>query len=208
MKIHQILAKATVIPVLELDRLEDAAPLARALAAGGLQVIELTLRTEAALAAIAAMKSAAPSLVVGMGSIRNADDVVRSIDAGAEFLVSPGASPSLLEAFASSSTPALPGVATVSEAMAAREIGIMSMKLFPAEAAGGVAWLRAVSGPLPDIVFCPTGGVTPETAPHYLALANVACVGGSWIAPRVMIRAGDWSGVESNARSAACLRKP
>ncbi|MGE0182497.1 MAG: bifunctional 4-hydroxy-2-oxoglutarate aldolase/2-dehydro-3-deoxy-phosphogluconate aldolase [Parvularculaceae bacterium] len=206
MKIQEILAEATVIPVLELDRLEDAAPLAAALAAGGLRVIELTLRTEAALAAVAVMKSAAPSLVVGMGSVRNADDIVRSIGAGAEFLVSPGASASLIESLSSSSTPALPGVATVSEAMTARELGILAMKFFPAEAAGGVAWLKAIAGPLPDIVFCPTGGITPETAPRYLSLSNVACVGGSWIAPRAMIRAGDWRGVETNARSAASLR--
>lgn len=208
MKIREILTIASVIPVLELDRLEDAAPLATALAAGGLRVIELTLRTEAALAAVAVMKSASPSLVVGMGSVRNADDIARSIGAGVEFLVSPGASASLLEALASSSTAALPGVATVSEAMTAHEIGIQAMKFFPAEAAGGVAWLKAIAGPLPDILFCPTGGITPETAPRYLALANVACVGGSWIAPRAMIRAGDWSGVEANARIAAGFRKP
>ena len=206
MTIREILKKASVIPVLELDRLEDAAPLARALAAGGMQVIELTLRTEAALAAVAAMKKAAPTLIIGMGSVRKPDDIARSIDAGAEFLVSPGASTSLLDSLARAGAPALPGVATASEAMTASDAGFEAMKFFPAEPAGGVPYLKAISGPLPSILFCPTGGISAEKAPDYLALSNVACVGGSWIATRAKIAAGDWIAIEANARRAQLLR--
>ncbi len=205
MTIRDILARASVIPVLELDRLEDAAPLGAALAAGGMSVIELTLRTDAALAAVAAMKKAAPSLIIGMGSVRKPDDIARSIDAGAEFLVSPGASATLLEALARSKAPALPGVATASEAMTAGDAGFEAMKFFPAEPAGGVPYLKAISGPLPSILFCPTGGISAKKAPDYLALSNVACVGGSWIATRAMIRAADWKSVEINARRASSL---
>ncbi|MFZ5617708.1 MAG: bifunctional 4-hydroxy-2-oxoglutarate aldolase/2-dehydro-3-deoxy-phosphogluconate aldolase [Pseudomonadota bacterium] len=207
MSIRDILSEASVIPVLELDRLADAAPLARALADGGLRVVELTLRTEAALDAVAAMKKAAPSLIIGMGSLRSPGDVERSFAAGAEFLVSPGASRALLDALAMSGAPSLPGVATPSEAMSAAEAGFIAMKFFPAEPAGGIPYLKAIAGPLPNIRFCPTGGISAEKALEYLALANVACVGGSWIATRSMIAAGDWAGIEANARRAQALRK-
>lgn len=207
MNIRDILREASVIPVLELERLADAAPLARALAAGGLRVVELTLRTEAALDAIDAMKMAAPDLIVGMGSLRAPSDVERSLAAGAEFLVSPGASLTLLDALAMSGAPALPGVATPSEAMSAAEAGFTAVKFFPAEPAGGVPYLKAVAGPLPNILFCPTGGISAEKAPEYFALSNVACVGGSWIATRAMIAGGDWKAIEANARRAAALRK-
>lgn len=206
MKIGEILAEASVIPVLELEKLEDAAPLAQALAAGGVRVIELTLRTEAALDGVLEMKKAAPSLIVGMGSIRNEIDIAKSIDAGAEFLVSPGTSSSLLGALGVTGVPALPGIATVSEAIHASENGFEAMKFFPAESAGGVAWLKAIAGPLPEIVFCPTGGISAEISPAYLALSNVACVGGSWIASRAMIAASDWAGIEANACRAAAMR--
>jgi 2-dehydro-3-deoxyphosphogluconate aldolase/(4S)-4-hydroxy-2-oxoglutarate aldolase len=206
MTIRDILGQASVIPVLELERLEDAAPVAQALAAGGLKVVELTLRTKAALPAVAAMKDAAPILIVGMGSILKTEDVSRSLDAGADFLVSPGATAYLLEALERSGAPALPGVATASEAMAAREAGFEAMKFFPAEPAGGVAYLKAIAGPLPSLLFCPTGGIDAEKAPDYLALPNVACVGGSWIATRTMIAAGDWKSVEMNARRASAMR--
>lgn len=199
------LKTAKVIPVLELDRLDDAAPLAEALAAGGLTVIELTLRTAPALAAVAVMKKAAPALVVGMGSVREDDDIHRSIDAGAEFLVSPGAGPRLLEALAKANHPALPGVATPSEAMGAAEAGFAAMKFFPAEPAGGIPYLKAISGPLPAIRFCPTGGISAEKAPDYLALPSVLCVGGSWIATRKMVADADWRTIEANARRAAGL---
>lgn len=204
MRIEDILEAASVIPVLEVERAEDAAPLASALALGGLRVIELTLRTAAALDALGAMKRAAPSLIVGMGTIRNGDDVERSLAAGADFLVSPGASASLLRAM--KGTPALPGVATASEAMTAFEAGFRAMKFFPAEPAGGAAYLKSLSGPLPDIIFCPTGGISPERAADYFALQNVACVGGTWIATRAMIASGDWAGIQSNARLAATLK--
>lgn len=206
MKIGEILKAASVIPVLELDRPDDAAPLAMALANGGLTVVELTLRTAAALDGVSAMKRSAPSLVIGMGSIRTEKDIENSIRAGAEFLVSPGAGPQLLSAMARSGAPALPGVATASEAMGAAEAGFEAMKFFPAEPAGGIPYLKAISGPLPSIMFCPTGGISAEKAPDYLALPNVACVGGSWIATRAMIAAGDWKAIEANARRAAGIR--
>lgn len=207
MTILEVLKAATVIPVLEVDRLADAAPLARSLAGGGLRVIELTLRTEAALAAIKEMRAAAPDLIIGMGSIRVAGDIERSLAAGAEFLVSPGASPALLRALAESRAPSLPGVATPSEAMGAADAGFAAMKFFPAEPAGGIPYLRAISGPLPQIIFCPTGGISAERAPDYLALPNVACVGGSWIASREQIAGGKWEMIEANARRAAQMCK-
>lgn len=206
MKICDIMNAASVIPVLELDRLDDAAPLAAALAAGGLRVVELTLRTGAALAGVAAMRHAAPALIVGMGSIRTADDIRRSLDAGAQFLVSPGASPTFLAAMAKCGAPALPGVATASEAMIAADASFEAMKFFPAEPAGGTAYLKALAGPLPDFLFCPTGGISADKARDYLALSNVPCVGGSWIATRAMIAAGDWTAIEENARRAAAMK--
>lgn len=204
MRIDDILVAASVIPVLEVERVEDAAPLARALAAGGLRVAELTLRTKAALDALVEMKRAAPALIVGMGTIRTPEDIALSLAAGADFLVSPGASSRLLRAMASA--PALPGVATASEAMTAFEAGYRAMKFFPAEPAGGAAYLKALAGPLPDIRFCPTGGIGPERAPDYFALPNVPCVGGTWIATRAMIAQGEWAGIEANAARAAALK--
>jgi len=204
MRIDEILAVASVIPVLEVERLEDAAPLARALAAGGLRVIELTLRTAAALEALGVMKAAAPSLLVGMGTVRTGEDAQRSLGAGADFLVSPGASLALLRAM--DGAPALPGVATASEAMTAHDAGYRAMKFFPAEPAGGAPYLRALAGPLPDISFCPTGGIGPERVAGYFALPNVVCVGGTWIATKALIAAADWAGIEANARRAASLK--
>lgn len=204
MRIDDILKAASVIPVLEVERVEDAAPLARALADGGLRVVELTLRTAAALEALGAMKRAAPECIVGMGTVRTPDDVARSMAAGAHFLVSPGASATLLKAMAGA--PALPGVATASEAMTAFEAGYRAMKFFPAEPAGGAAYLKSLAGPLPDIVFCPTGGIGPERAHDYFALPNVACVGGTWIATKAMIAAGDFAGIRANAARAAALK--
>lgn len=205
MRIDAIMDIAGVIPVLEVERLDDAAPLAQALAAGGLRVIELTLRTACALEAVGAMKRAAPSLIVGMGTIRSRDDVKAAITAGADFLVSPGATPDLLAAL--KGVPALPGVATASEAMGAAEAGFQALKFFPAEPAGGLAYLKALAGPLPDLVFCPTGGIDAARAADYLALSNVRCVGGSWIAPKAAIAAGDWRLIEANAGRAAALRR-
>ena len=203
MKIEDIIERASVIPVLEVADVEAAAPLATALAKGGLAVVEMTMRTPAALEALAAMKQAASSLIVGMGTIRTPGDIARATAAGADFLVSPGASPGLLQALQESGAASLPGVATASEAMTACDAGFRAMKFFPAEPAGGVAYLKALAGPLPDVVFCPTGGVSAEQAPEYLALPNVACVGGSWIASKQMIAARDWRRVEENASRAA-----
>jgi 2-dehydro-3-deoxyphosphogluconate aldolase/(4S)-4-hydroxy-2-oxoglutarate aldolase len=204
MRIDDILAAASVIPVLEVARLEDAAPLARAFASGGLKVVELTLRTDCAIAALKEMKRASPGLLVGMGTIRSGADVEISLAAGADFLVSPGASAALLSALAAG--PALPGVATASEAMIAAEAGFRAMKFFPAEPAGGVDYLKSLAGPLPDLVFCPTGGIGADKAADYLKLPNVACVGGSWIATKAMIAAGDFAAIEANARRAAGLK--
>jgi 2-dehydro-3-deoxyphosphogluconate aldolase / (4S)-4-hydroxy-2-oxoglutarate aldolase len=206
MQVKDIMQAASVIPVLEVAALKDAAPLARALAAGGLRVVELTLRTGCALDALNAMQDAAPELIVGMGTVRTAADVSASIASGAAFLVSPGASVDLLKALADSGTPSLPGVATASEAMTAFDLGFAAQKFFPAEPAGGVAYLKALAGPLPDIVFCPTGSISAEKAPEYLSLPNVACVGGSWIATKQMIAKGDWAAVEANARRAAAMK--
>ena len=203
MAIEDIMGAARVIPVLEVAALERAAPLAKALAAGGLRVVELTLRTDCALDALGAMKDAAPELIVGMGTVRTPEDVARSVEAGAAFLVSPGLSPKLTQALAASPAPALPGVVSPSEAMAAYEAGFCALKFFPAEPAGGIPALKAMAGPLPDIVFCPTGGISAEKAPDYLALANVACVGGSWIASAAMIAEERWNDIEANARRAA-----
>lgn len=204
MRIEEIMDAASVIPVLEVERLADAAPLAKALAAGGLRVVELTLRTACALDAMAEMKRAAPSLLVGMGTIRTGADVERSLAAGADFLVSPGATPELLAAMRAG--PALPGVATASEAMAAADAGYRALKFFPAEPAGGLGFLKSLAGPLPDIRFCPTGGIDAERAADYLKLPNVPCVGGSWIATKPMISAGDWRVIEKNARLAEALK--
>ncbi len=205
MKIDAIMDAAGVIPVLEVLAVEHAAPLAGALAAGGLRVAELTLRTDCALDALAAMKDAAPDLIIGMGTIRTPDDVARALEAGADFLVSPGLSPKLTGAMAASPAPALPGVASPSEAMAAFEAGFRALKFFPAEPAGGIPALKAIRGPLPDITFCPTGGISAQRAADYLALPNVACVGGSWVAPAAMIAEGRWREIEENARRAAVL---
>ncbi|OFX05016.1 MAG: keto-deoxy-phosphogluconate aldolase [Alphaproteobacteria bacterium RIFCSPHIGHO2_12_FULL_63_12] len=206
MTIDEILKAATVIPVLEIEKLADAAPLARALSAGGLRVVELTLRTNCALEAVNAMRMAAPDLIIGMGTIRRASDVRSSLDAGAAFLVSPGSPTDLLEVLRKSGAPSLPGVATASEVMAAQDAGFRAMKFFPAEPAGGIPFLKSLAGPLPDIVFCPTGGIGEEQAPAYLALPNVACVGGSWIATKAMIAAGEWATIERNAGIAARMK--
>lgn len=197
---------ATVIPVLTVGDTGHAAPLVRALGAGGLRVIEVTWRTSAALDVLKAMKAAEPDMIVGMGTIRTPEQAARSVDAGADFLVSPGLTPRLAPALLESGVPALPGVATAGEAMAAAEAGFDLLKFFPAEQAGGLDYLKSLHGPLPDIRFCPTGSITRERAPDYLALPNVVCVGGSWIAPKALVEAGDWAGIEANAAVAAGMR--
>lgn len=195
-----------VIPVLTIERTIDAVPLARALVAGGLAVIEVTLRTDAAIDAVRTITREVREAVVGAGTVTRAVDVKRAIDAGAEFLVSPGTPPSLAQALTDVPIPALPGCSTVSEAMALADLGFMVLKFFPAEPSGGVRWLKAISEPLPHIRFCPTGGINAANAPSYLELANVIAVGGSWIAPREAIASGDFARITELARTASKLR--
>lgn len=205
MKIAEICRLAPVVPVLIVDEVAHAAPLARALVAGGLRALEVTLRTPVALDAIRAMADAVPDAVVGVGTLRSAADVKAAAAAGARFGVSPGLSPAVLDAAAAVGLPMLPGVATPSEAMAAAERGLDTLKFFPAEANGGVPVLKAWASPLAGLTFCPTGGVGPGNAADYLALPNVVCVGGSWVAPADKVRGGDWAGIESLAKAAACI---
>ena len=201
----QRLRKTRVLPVIEIEDAGAAAALAGVLAQGGVGAIEFTLRTPAALAALEAAKRAEPSLLAGMGTVVDEDGARRAVDAGADFLVTPGATAELLDALVKLGVPFLPGVATASEAMAARAHGVSFLKFFPAEPAGGLAYLKALAGPFPDLRFCPTGGITAEAAPNYLALQNVVCVGGSWIAPKELIARKDWRAIEANARRASGL---
>lgn len=205
MKIQEILAQGPVVPVIVIERIEDAVPLANALVKGGLRVLEVTLRTPVALEAISAIKEAVPEAIVGAGTIITGEDLDAACKAGAEFLVSPGTSESLLNAAANSSVPLLPGAATPSEAMKLLEAGYAHQKFFPAEAAGGTAMLKSIGGPLPQITFCPTGGINPEKAKAYLALANVACVGGSWMVDKKLVTEGNWQEIEKLAKQASGL---
>lgn len=200
-----LLSLVPVVPVVVLDDLDHAVPVARALVAGGLPVIELTLRTPVALDAVAAIAAEVPEILVGAGTITSPELVSRAVEAGARFLVSPGTTPALLREMAGSGVPFLPGTATVSEAMAVLEAGFSEMKFFPAEASGGAAYLKSLASPLPAARFCPTGGVTAASAPSYLALPNVGCVGGSWLTPADALAAGDWDRVAALAREAAAL---
>ncbi|MFC4058843.1 bifunctional 4-hydroxy-2-oxoglutarate aldolase/2-dehydro-3-deoxy-phosphogluconate aldolase [Planomonospora corallina] len=197
---------APVVPVVVIDDVETAVPLARALVAGGLPVIEVTLRTACALEAIRRIADEVPGAVTGAGTVRSAADVDAAVEAGARFLVSPGSTASLVDAMAGSGVPFLPGTATASEVMALAERGVREMKFFPAEAAGGVPYLRSLGGPLPEVRFCPTGGIKPATAPDYLALPNVGCVGGTWLTPADALAAGDYARIEKLAAEAAALR--
>jgi len=196
--------RAPVIPVLVIDDAGTARPMAEALVAGGLPVLEVTLRTPAALDAIRAMAQVAGG-IVGAGTLLTPADVTAAKEAGATFGVSPGATDTLLAACEEADLPLLPGAATASEAMRLLERGYRVQKFFPAEANGGAAALKAIGAPIPQVRFCPTGGVTLASAPEYLALSNTLCVGGSWITPKDMIAAGDWSGIEALAREAAAL---
>ena len=194
-----------VLPVVVLERLEDAVPVARALVAGGLPAIELTLRTPAALDAIRAISAEVPEILVGAGTVVTPGQAKQALDVGAGFLVSPGSTPALLSAMAETGLPFLPGTSTVSEVLAALELGLTELKFFPAEAAGGAAYLRSVAGPVPAARFCPTGGITPASAPDYLALPNVGCVGGSWLTPPDLVASGDWAAITALAAQAAAL---
>ena len=200
-----LLDLAPVIPVVVIDDVETAVPMARALVSGGLPVIEVTLRTAPALEAIARIAAEVPEAQVGAGTIRTNDDIAAALSAGATFLVSPGTTLSLVEGMDASGLPYLPGAATASEAMALAERGVKELKVVPAEPAGGVAYLKALQGPLPDVRFCPTGGIRLTTAPDYLALPNVGCVGGTWLTPADALASGDWGRIEKLASEAAAL---
>ncbi|WP_236594759.1 bifunctional 4-hydroxy-2-oxoglutarate aldolase/2-dehydro-3-deoxy-phosphogluconate aldolase [Saccharothrix sp. 6-C] len=200
-----LLALSPVIPVVVVDDAEHAVPLAEALLRGGVRVIELTLRTPAALAAIERVAAEVPGIVIGAGTVTAPEHAEQAAKAGAAFLVTPGSTDRMLDAAEDTGLPFLPGAATVSEAMRLAERGLTSLKFFPAEAAGGVDYLKSVGGPLPGLRFCPTGGITPATAPNYLALPNVGCVGGSWLAPKDALVSGDWARIEELARAASAL---
>ena len=204
MTLLDIMRTSAVIPVIAIDEIEHAVPLARALVAGGIRVLEVTLRTKHGLDAIKAM-SAVEGAIVGVGTLTKPEEFVAARDAGAVFGVSPGLTTALIAAAKSSGLPLLPGVMTPSEVLAAREAGFKQLKLFPAVPAGGVGMLNAIAGPIPDITFCPTGGISIETAPAFLACKNVACVGGSWLTPKDALAAGDWARITELARAAAAL---
>ena len=200
-----LLSRVPVVPVVVVDDMAHAVPVARALVAGGLPVIELTLRTPVALDAIRAIASEVPEILVGAGTIVTPGQAKEALDAGAQFLVSPGSTPSLLGAMADTGLPFLPGTATVSVVLAVLEAGYTELKFFPAEASGGAAFLKSIASPVPAARFCPTGGITAATAPSYLALPNVGCVGGSWLTPADALASGDWGRVTELARAAAAL---
>jgi 2-dehydro-3-deoxyphosphogluconate aldolase/(4S)-4-hydroxy-2-oxoglutarate aldolase len=201
-----LVAFGPVIPVIVLERVDDAVPLARALVDGGVRVLEVTLRTPAALACIEAIARHVPEAVLGAGTLRTSDDVRAAKSAGCVFGVSPGYTRAMGEACRAAGLPLLPGVATASEVMAANSDGFTFLKFFPATAAGGIPLLKALAGPFPDVAFCPTGGITPETAPQFLALPNVKVCGGSWLTPADAIAAGDWARVTTLARATRALR--
>jgi 2-dehydro-3-deoxyphosphogluconate aldolase/(4S)-4-hydroxy-2-oxoglutarate aldolase len=208
MTLLDIMRASPVIPVIAIDRLDDAVPLARALVAGGIRVLEVTLRTAHGLDAIRAMSEQVPDAIVGVGTLTQPEEFVAARDAGAVFGVSPGLTPSLVAAARSSGLPLLPGVMTPSEVMAAREAGFRQLKLFPAVPAGGIGMLNAIAGPLADVRFCPTGGISQESAAQFLACSNVECVGGSWLTPKDALREGDWERITDLARAASGLRTP
>jgi 2-dehydro-3-deoxyphosphogluconate aldolase/(4S)-4-hydroxy-2-oxoglutarate aldolase len=206
-KLLSLLDGQPVIPVLKIDDADNAVPLARALARGGLKVIEITLRTASALESIRRAADEVPEAVVGAGTILNAAQFDQAARAGSRFIVSPGVTASVLAAAANSEVPLLPGAITPGEIMTAREAGIDFLKFFPAEQAGGAAFLKSLASPFAGIRFCPTGGVSQKNVKDYLSLPNVICVGGSWVAPDNLIEAKDWAAIETLAREASTLRK-
>ena len=200
-----LLALGRVVPVMTIDRLADAVPLARALVAGGIRLLEVTLRTPVGLAAAAAIMAEVPGAVVGIGTVLTPADLDRAVAIGARFALSPGATPALLDAAAEAPIPFLPGVATASDLMAAMACGFGTVKFFPAAAGGGIPALRALAGPFPAARFCPTGGISAANAAEWLALPNVAAVGGSWLTPARDVASGAWEAIETLARAAAAL---
>jgi len=200
--------QATIIPVLTIERLEDAVPLAKALVAGGVRTLEITLRTPVAIESAKAIMADVPDAVVGIGTILNADDLARAEGIGARFGISPGATPDLLKAAAASALPFAPGIATASELMLALAHGFNLVKFFPAEQSGGIKALRALAGPFPDVRFCPTGGIGEANAASWLAEPNVVAVGGSWLCPAADIRSGNWAGITAICNRTMKLLKP
>ncbi len=205
--VEQIVSTSPVVPVIVVDNVEHAAPLAQALYNGGLKVLEITLRTPVALEAMKKMKEAVPDAIVGAGTIVTPADVDSAVAAGADFLVSPGTSSEMIDAVLAAGIPMLPGVSTPSEAMNLKARGFNVLKFFPAEAAGGVPMLKSIGGPLADLRFCPTGGINLAKAPEYLSLPNVVCVGGTWMLPKDLIEKQDWQAIENLAREAAELSR-
>jgi 2-dehydro-3-deoxyphosphogluconate aldolase/(4S)-4-hydroxy-2-oxoglutarate aldolase len=205
--IGDLLDRAPVIPVIVIEDSSVAVPLATALVAGGLTVLEVTLRTPCALDAIRRIAQEVPGAIVGAGTVLSPEDVTAAVEAGAQFLVSPGSTPRLLDSMLVSGAAPLPAAATASEVIALMERGLDHGKFFPAKPAGGTAYLKALGGPIPNFRFCPTGGIDLRSAPDFLALPTVACVGGSWITPDDAVAAGDWARVESLAREAAGLAR-
>jgi 2-dehydro-3-deoxyphosphogluconate aldolase/(4S)-4-hydroxy-2-oxoglutarate aldolase len=205
--ITDIMNASPVIPVMVINQLEQAVPLANALVEGGLKVLEITLRTPIALEAIKKIKAEVPEAIVGTGTVINLETLEQALDVGSEFLVSPGVTENLIDAVLRTSIPILPGVTSPSEVMRLMEKGITQMKFFPAEAAGGIPMLKSIGGPLPQVTFCPTGGINPKNAADYLALKNVTCVGGSWMAPSDLVDAGDWDEITRRAKQAANISK-
>lgn len=206
MNIDEILALGPVVPVIVLQRADDAVPLARALVGGGVRTLEVTLRTPVALEGIRAMRKAVPEAVVGAGTVTDPEELQRAIEAGAQFGVSPGATPALLEAVRACGLPFLPGAMTPSEVMLRRDAGFKAMKLFPAQQAGGIGMLKALGSVFADLRFCPTGGIDLQSAPDFLALPNVACVGGSWLAPPELVAQQQWARISELAAAASRLR--
>jgi 2-dehydro-3-deoxyphosphogluconate aldolase/(4S)-4-hydroxy-2-oxoglutarate aldolase len=205
--LRAILQRAPVIPVIVVHEMRHAVPLAEALCAGGLTVLEVTLRTPVALEAIGAMRKALPQATVGVGTITRVEQFRQADQAGAQFGVSPGLTPELAQASAGVEWPWLPGIMTPGELLQARALGFSLCKLFPAQQAGGIGMLKALHSVFPDAGFCPTGGVSRENAPEFLAQPNVLCVGGSWVAPAAQVAAGDWTAIRSLAADAAQLRR-
>jgi 2-dehydro-3-deoxyphosphogluconate aldolase/(4S)-4-hydroxy-2-oxoglutarate aldolase len=202
---RDILGIGPVMPVVVIDSVADAVPLARALARGGVRAMEITLRTEAGLGAIERVAAEVPGTIVGAGTVTTPEEAAAASRAGARFIVTPGATERLLDAVLATGLPLLAGASTLTEILRLREHGQQAVKFFPAEASGGTAYLRAVAGPVPDISFCPTGGITPANATEYLALPNVGCVGGSWLTPKALVASGDWVAIEELAAEAAGL---
>lgn len=203
--LDELFARTRLLPVVSIEAIADVLPLADALAAGGIQALEITLRTPLGLPAIELLRRERPALIVGAGTVLDAEQYQAVADAGAQFVVTPGCTDELLDCGLNSAVPLLPGVATASEVLAGFRLGYRRFKLFPAQASGGVPLLEAFAGPFADVRFCPTGGITLDSAPDYLALENVMAVGGTWMAPRSLIRRGDWEAIRRLAAQSAAL---